>query len=87
MADNQESEGRVLLDLNNEVFQECWFRLEKAEQQRGLDTLKKIAQLSWDQVYRDQGLKWEKVGVFAAHHALTARDGISRGQLHAVPHR
>jgi hypothetical protein len=61
MADNQESEGRVLLDLNNEVFQECWFRLDKAEQQRVLDTLKKVAQLTWDQVYRDQGLKWEKV--------------------------
>ena len=24
-------------------------------------TLRKLIQLTWDQVYRDQGLKWEKV--------------------------
>ncbi|MGE0332879.1 MAG: hypothetical protein AB7P37_19545 [Ramlibacter sp.] len=26
-----------------------------------LDTLKKLLRLSWDQVYRDPGLKWEKI--------------------------
>jgi hypothetical protein len=26
-----------------------------------LDTLKKLLKLSWEQVYRDQGLKWEKI--------------------------
>ena len=25
------------------------------------DTLRKLRQLTWNQVYRDQGLKWEKV--------------------------
>ena len=28
---------------------------------RALDTLNKIRQLSWNQLYRDKGLKWEKV--------------------------
>lgn len=60
MAENQNNKN-VQLDLNNEVFQQGWFRLEKDEQQRVLDTLKKISQLTWDQVYRDQGLKWEKI--------------------------
>lgn len=62
MAENQNKNAKsVQLDLNNEVFQQGWFRLEKEEQQRVLDTLKKISQLTWDQVYRDQGLKWEKI--------------------------
>jgi hypothetical protein len=26
-----------------------------------LDTLKKLLKLDWEQVYRDQGLKWEKI--------------------------
>ena len=62
MAEDQDKNNKnVQLDLNNEVFQLGWFRLEKDEQQRVLDTLKKIGQLTWDQVYRDQGLKWEKI--------------------------
>ena len=70
MAHDESKPGaNVQLDLNNEVFQQGWFRLEKEEQQRVLDTLKKISQLTWNQVYRDAGLKWEKI-VSAA-----ARDG------------
>ena len=53
--------NQVKLDLNNSVFQEGWLKLDKAERNRVTDTLKKIQQLSWEQVYRDQGLKWEKI--------------------------
>ena len=60
MADAQD-ERNVQLDLNNEVFPENWFGLDKQERNRVTDTLKKIRQLTWNQVYRDQGLKWEKV--------------------------
>jgi len=60
MADAQ-SDRNVQLDLNNEVFQENWLGLEKQERNRVTDTLKKLRQLTWSQVYRDQGLKWEKV--------------------------
>ena len=51
----------VLLDLNNPTFQENLFGLQKPEKLAALDTLKKIRQLNWAQVYRDNGLKWEKV--------------------------
>ena len=51
----------VQLDLNNPVFQENWLSLDKQERSRVTDTLKKLRQLTWNQVYRDQGLKWEKV--------------------------
>jgi hypothetical protein len=35
--------------------------LDKAERNRVLDTLKKLLKLDWEQAYRDQGLKWEKI--------------------------
>lgn len=60
MAD-KESARKLQLDLNNEVFQKAWLQLDKSERDRVTDTLKKLQQLTWEQVYRDQGLKWEKV--------------------------
>ncbi len=54
-------EAKVRLDLNNPVFQEHLLTLQKPERHAALDTLNKIRQLTWDQVYRDQGLKWEKI--------------------------
>ena len=51
----------IKLDLNNPVFQESWLKLNKNECNKVTDTLKKLKQLNWEQVYRDQGLKWEKI--------------------------
>ena len=58
---SSESTSNVLLDLNNPTFQKNLFELQKPERLAALDTLKKILQLNWAQVYRDNGLKWEKV--------------------------
>jgi len=55
------TETLVRLDLNNPVFQENLLSLQKAERLAALDTLGKIRQLTWNQLYRDNGLKWEKV--------------------------
>jgi len=60
MADEQEAR-KVRLDLNGEIFQKTWLQLDKSERDRVTDTLRKLLQLTWDQVYRDAGLKWEKV--------------------------
>ena len=60
MSDAQKARN-VQLDLNNEVFQKNWLDLDKSERDRVTDTLRKLRQLTWDQIYRDQGLKWEKV--------------------------
>ena len=51
----------VRLDLNNPVFQEHLFGLQKPERNAAMDTLRKIRLLSWDQLYRDKGLKWGKI--------------------------
>lgn len=55
------NDALVRLDLNNPVFQETLFNLQKAERHAAIDSLKKVRQLTWAQVYRDNGLKWEKI--------------------------
>ncbi len=52
---------KIRLDLNNPVFQEHLLTLQKSERHAALDTLNKIRQMTWNQLYRDQGLKWQKI--------------------------
>ena len=54
-------EPTIRLDLNNPVFQEQLLTLQKPERHSALDTLNELRQLTWNQFYRDQGLKWEKI--------------------------
>jgi hypothetical protein len=56
-----EADTPVRLDLNNPVFQDNLLTLQKLERHAALDTLSKLRQMTWNQVYRDQGLKWEKI--------------------------
>ena len=56
----------VRLDLNNPVFQRKLFTLTKEQQRSLLLTLRKLSEMSWEQVYRDPGLNWEAVGARTA---------------------
>jgi hypothetical protein len=71
MAEDR-NKNRVLLDLNNEVFQENWLGLDKVERNRVTDTLRKLSQQTWEQVYRDAGLKWEKIVSVTLPHGIDA---------------
>ncbi len=51
----------VRLDLNNPQFQEDLLGIQKPERHSALETLSKLRKLTWAQVYRDNGLKWEKI--------------------------
>ncbi len=51
----------VRLDLNNPVFQRRLFNLTKSDQRNILNTLRKLANMTWQQVYSDYGLKWEVI--------------------------
>ncbi len=51
----------VLLDLNNPVFEHDWFALDREEARAVLATLRKISQIHWAQLCRDQGLHWEAI--------------------------
>jgi hypothetical protein len=53
--------GRIPLDLNNPVFQETWFAMERAEALAVLAALRKISRMDWNQLYRDRGLRWEAI--------------------------
>ena len=50
------------------VFQDNSLTLQKPERHAALDTLDKIRQLTWNQLYRDQGLKWEKISSVRLPH-------------------
>lgn len=65
----------VRLDLNNPVFQRQLFALQKAQQLAVLATLRKLASMSWAQVYQDRGLKWE---------AIYSRTGPDGGRLYSL---
>ncbi len=67
--------ARVLLDLNNPVFQQEWFALERDEAMSVLATLRKIRLLDWDQLYRDKGLHWE---------AISSRSGPASKRLYSL---
>lgn len=47
----------VRLDLNNPVFLRNLFALAKNDQRQ----VGKLFQMTWDQIYRDPGLKWEAI--------------------------
>ena len=51
----------VRLDLNNPVFQVHLLTLQKLERHAFLETLNKLRQMTWHQVYQDAGLRWEKI--------------------------
>ena len=55
------NDGVVRLDLHTPVFQEQLLHLQKPDRHAALDTLKKVRQLTWAQIHRDNGLKWEKI--------------------------
>jgi len=52
---------KVRLDLNNPEFQAQWFALTKDHQVRVLASLRKLSEMTWNQVYADRGLKWEVI--------------------------
>lgn len=53
--------SNILLDLNYPEFQVTLFSLQKSEQTAFLSTCKKIIQLSWEQLYKDKGIRWEEI--------------------------
>jgi hypothetical protein len=51
----------VLLDINYPNFLESLFALEKNDKIQLFKQLEKISKLTWANVQRDPGLKWEKI--------------------------
>jgi hypothetical protein len=66
---------RIVLDLNNPVFQETWFAMEHAEALAVLAALRKIGRMDWNQLYQDRGLRWE---------AILSRTGPAGQRIYAL---
>jgi hypothetical protein len=66
------STALVRLDLSNPEYQDHLLTLQKPERHAALDMLNKIGELSWNRVYRDNGLKWEKISSVAPHVGVDA---------------
>lgn len=67
------SETTVRLDLNNPMFQDNLLTLQKPERHAALEALHKIRQLTWNQLYRDPGLKREKItSIWMSHVQISA---------------
>ena len=79
------SDALVLLDLNNPVSQENLLGLQKVERHAALDTLKKVRQLTWGQLYRDAGLKWEKISSVKPPAGVDAIHSLSITQVRRCP--
>jgi len=58
---NQKTHQHIRLDLNNPVFQRQLFNLTKSNQRNILNILRKLTNMTWQQVYSDYGLKWEAI--------------------------
>ena len=78
------NDAKVLLDLNYPGFQSELFDLDVSEVKKVLKTLKKVKSLPWNEVIRDNGLKWEELksvpGKFTirlsqSYRAVVVRDG------------
>jgi hypothetical protein len=51
----------VLLDINYPAFQSQFFALDATEIRKVLKTFQKISLLTWSDVFKDHGLKWEAI--------------------------
>lgn len=51
------NDDKVLLDLNYPAFQAELFELDASEQKKVVKTLKKLRAMTWNDVFRDHGLK------------------------------
>jgi hypothetical protein len=67
--------GRLQLDLNNPEFQRQLFELPKEAQRSVLAALGKLSRMTWEDVYRDAGLRWE---------AIVSRLGPQGGRLYSL---
>ncbi len=68
-------EGKLRLDLNSPEFQRALFRLDKNAQRMVLNMLRKLFEMTWEQVYRDSGLRWE---------AILSKSGPSGQRLYSL---
>ena len=76
------NDEQVLLDLNAPEFQDQLFELASDDIRKVHKTLKKLRKMTWTDVFRDHGLKWEQVktvpGTYTIRVSQSYRAAVSR---------
>ena len=57
--------GKVVLDLNNPVFLDDLFSLDKTDLGRVAKALKKVRSMDWTTFVKHRGSNWEEIGHIA----------------------
>ena len=52
----------VLLDLHSPEFQSQFFALDRTLLAQVVEVLSRLRRMTWDNVYRSPGQKWEQIG-------------------------
>ncbi len=80
------NDDKVLLDLNYPAFQSELFELDASDVKKVFKAFKKIRGSTWNEVFRDNGLKWEQpksspgrftLRVSQSYRAVVVREGRS----------
>ena len=53
--------SRIRLDLNSPEFLDVFFRLEAAELKQVINSLRRLRELAWNELYRHTGFRWEAI--------------------------
>ncbi len=59
-------DAKVRIDLDDAEFQRELFALEKDDAQSVFEALRKLARMTWRQLYVDKGMHWEQIHAEAA---------------------
>ena len=78
---------RVRLDLNSPEFQEVFFRLEAEELKQVVASLRRLRSLSWSEVYRHTGLRWEAIRHIRTPAGATAYSLRLSQKVRAIAYR
>ena len=72
------NDAKILVDLNHPGFQAELFDMDVSEVKKAFKTLKKLRSMTWNDVFRDHGLKWEELKSFPGKFTI-------RHHSHAEP--
>jgi len=78
---------RVRLDLNSPEFQEVLFHLEAEESKQVVASLRRLRSLSWSEVYRHTGYRWEAIRHIQTPTGATAYSLRLSQKVRAVAYR
>ena len=87
MAEAEGLAERVRLDLNSPEFQDVFFRLEVEDLRQVVQALRRLRSLSWSEVYRHTGFRWEAIRHLRTPTGATAYSLRLSQRVRAIAYR